>query len=149
MIMKTFEYPLEEFFSHVGAMPVVGKYEEAFISYDHPPVPVGDSKTFEAQTFRIIDYLSQSIDDRDEQIYKAVRLQRSLSYISEHKGFFAQAGLMTTSESPAEPVTVEGSLLQAVHAVFCQPDSPLDLDPAEIAVAAKKIEAEYDDEEDS
>jgi len=147
--MKTFEYPLEEFCSHVHAMMVVGKYEEAFIDYDHPPVPVGDSRTWEAQMFRIVDYLSQIIEDRQEQIYKAVRLQQSLSYVSEHKDFFVREGLMILSESPDEPAAVRASLFQAVHAVFCQPDPPLDVDPAEIAAAAKKIEAEYDDEEDS
>jgi len=145
--MKSFEYPLEEFFNHVRAMPVVGKYEEAFINYDHPPVPVGESTAWEAQMFRIMDYLSQIIEDRQERTYKAVRLQQSLSYVSEHKDLFSREGLMTLSESPDEPASVEASLFQAVHAVFCQPDPPLDVDPAEIVAAAKKIEAEYEDDE--
>lgn len=141
--MEIYDYPLEQFFAHVRAMLIVRNYEDAYLDYDvaREPIYVGQSRDWESQMFRIMDYMAQHIDDKGERVYKAVRLIHILNYLSEHIAYFAQAGFVILGDNDDEPSTVDGNLLRALHQTFAVPDPQRDIHPKEIVALTKSYEA--------
>ena len=123
---KRYKYTLDEFKNHYAAMAVVGKYKEVVFEHDSdkPPLIVGEEKGFEAQVLRIMDYRGQIYQDRDERIYKAVRLHSALNYVSSHIKAFEKSGLAYVENDPNKPSWVSSSVVCAVYKVFCCPRPP-------------------------
>ncbi len=142
--METYEYPLKQFLAHVQAMLVVRNYEDAYLDYKvaREPIYVGESKDWESQMFRIMDYMAQHIDDQGERVYKAVRLMHIMNYLAEHIAYFAEAGLVILSANDTEPATVDGNLFRVLHHTFTVPEPRKDVDPKEIVALTKSYEKE-------
>src|SRR6266487_307866 len=118
--MKTFPYSYDEFCNHFRAMSIVRKYETVQLNYPAtgPVLEVGQSKDFESQSLRLLDYMSQVINDRDEQAYKAARLMSAMMFLAANKGAFMSAGLVQENGEPDAPVMISPHLVKAAHHFF-------------------------------
>jgi hypothetical protein len=141
--MKTFPYPFEQFCDHFRALPIVREYETVQLGYPTttPPLEVGQSRDFEAQSLRLLDYMSQVIPNRDEQAYKASRLMSAMMFLATNKDTLRGAGLMREA-SEASPVLVSPDLVRAVHHYFGAEQMDPAMSVADIIALARRFEVE-------
>ncbi len=133
---RHFRYPYEEFAEQIKAMRTVRQWEETS-RFGH----VGNAQTSRANSARVLEYFSDIYSDRSEALYKAGLFLSIYDYIGRHAAEFSKKDWVEKLEGGL--ISVDPSLLRAVHFVFTSTDRPEVTDPKKLlnlAKAFKEIE---------
>jgi hypothetical protein len=127
---SAFQYPYEEFTSHVKAMRTVREWEYTS-RFGH----LGTAQTSRANSARVVEYFSDSYEDSREAIWKAELFLSIYDYIGRHAQFFAKADLVETVEPGF--FSVDPALLRGVHHVFTAATRPAAMEPRKVLALAR------------
>jgi len=126
-------YPYEEFADHMKAMRTVREWEYTS-RFGH----LGNDQTSRANSARVVEYFFDSYVDKKEAVHKAELFLSIYDYIGRHQELFSNKGLMEKLDNG--PLSVETSLLRAIHHVFTVAPRPAEIEPKKILALAKAFQ---------
>jgi hypothetical protein len=139
------QYSYEEFIDHLKAMKTVRGWEETS-RFGH----VGAEQSNRAHIARVLEYFSDCYPTQTEAIHKAEVFLMICDYFGRHSPTFATQELAETLDESR--LSVEPSLLRAVHHIFTSVDQPADVDPKKVlslALAFKEFEVSSSKKQES
>ncbi len=141
MKASRYSYSFKEFSQHFCALPLVGKYSEVQLDYSitKSPLHIGQSNCFEAQILRVMDYMAQVIEDREERTYKGIRLHSAMTYLSRHINDFEHKGLAYRETDEGKPSWVSEPVLKALHKALCGSRPPTQPQIKRVIALAEKF----------
>ncbi len=125
-----FRYPYEEFADHVKAMKTVREWEYTS-RFGH----LGKDQTSRANNARVVEYFSDCYEDPREAVRKAEVFLSIYDYIGRNAALFAKKQLL--DGTAGNVLSVDSSLLRAVHYVFTASTTPQNSDPKRVLALAK------------
>lgn len=123
-------YAYEEFLGHLRAMRTVREWQYTS-RFGH----VGNAQTSRASNARVLDYFSDSYENRSEAIHKAELFLSIQDYIGRHADFFARKSMVEVSAPGV--LLAEPWLLRAVHHAFTVLPDPKNVSPQKVLALAK------------
>jgi hypothetical protein len=127
-----FRYSFEEFTDHIKAMRTVRQWEYTS-RFGH----LGKVQTSRANSARVLEYFSDSYQDRKEALYKAELFLSINDYIGRHAEVFARKDLV--EELAGNEFSVRLELLRAVHYAFSVSPQAADLPPKKVLALARAL----------
>jgi hypothetical protein len=99
---------------------------------------LGTSQNSHANSARVLEYFSDSYNDRKEAVRKAELFLSIQDYIARHATFFSKKGLVENCGQGS--LSAEPALLRAVHFVFTLRGRPENINPKKVFGLARALE---------